>query len=152
MQSLGLLVEVEGEGFVSRLPTFLPLLHHCLSTQTGAQTGTQTETQTGGESTSVAQQCSHGEGTVTEEDPEISVPGGTAMVTDNLPTQSGLEEEEEEEEEAEEEEAAMDGLLVSTLMTLEKIASSCSVLRGPQHAAEMGKIWGGLGSRLRVSR
>ena len=157
-QSLGLLLEVEGQCFERRLATFLPLLHQCLSLQAQQEERHRGKSATGrdghaGPTSSGVHNNgdlleSHGRsreeregGKVEEEEEEEEERVG------------GKEEEEEEEEEEErvggkeeeeeeEGEAALDSLLFSTLVTLEKICNQWLVLCSHQHSREMKRIWG----------
>lgn len=126
VQSLGLLVEVEGQCFERRLATFLPLLHHCLSLQ--------------------AQQEDDGDSRSATERNGFAAPASSAMPNngDLLESQGrgGEEREGGKVEEEGEGEAALDSLLFSTLMTLEKICSQWLMLCRHQHSCEMKRIWG----------
>ena len=149
MQTLGLMVEVEGQAFERRLSTFLPLLSSCLkSCESEAREWNAQELDVA--------VCP---ATVTQRD-ELE------METDETAAQSVMfskdeeekegdeegEKEEDKEEDIEEEEeeagrpdnmaAALDHLLFSTLSTLEKICGACSVIRGSTYCDHMNNLWG----------
>ena len=146
VQTLGLMVEVESQAFEKRLLMFLPLLLSCLRL------------------------CKFGESEAEEMDTqELDVAvysgDGLEMETSGTATQSSMfsngegekeEGEKEEDEEGEKEEdkeeereersgnkaAALDHLLFSTLLTLEKICGACSVIRVPSYCDHMNHLWG----------
>ena len=141
VQTLGLMVEVESQAFEKRLLMFLPLLLSCLRL------------------------CKFGESEAEEMDTqELDVAvysgDGLEMETSGTATQSSVftngegekeedkEEEREEDKEEEREErpgnkaAALDHLLFSTLLTLEKICGACSVIRVPSYCDHMSHLWG----------
>ena len=152
VQTLGLMVEVEGQAFEKRLGTFLPLLLNCLRLYKSGE---------GEEMDSQELDVAVYPGAVTQRD-------GLEMEFHGTATQSNMfsndEEEKEEDEEGEEEReeegekeedreeegeerlgntaAALDHLLFSTLSTLEKICGVCSVIRVPSYHDHMNHLWG----------
>ena len=150
VQTLGLMVEVEGQAFEKRLGTFLPLLLNCLRLYKSGE-GEAEEMDTQELDVAVYPEA------VTQRD-------GLEMEFHGTATQSNMfsndEEEKEEDEEGEEEgekeedreeegeerpgnmAAALDHLLFSTLSTLEKICGVCSVIRVPSYHDHMNHLWG----------
>ena len=123
MQTLGLMVEAEGQGFVRRLPTFLPLLHACLrrskSSEVGVAGGVAREGLREGER--------KGEELGEEEEEQDGGSEGDSYG-------------------GEEERVKMtDHLLFSSLSTFRKICQQCDIIStgpAPIPAADMHAIWG----------
>ena len=151
MQTLGLMVEVEGQAFERRLSTFLPLLSSCFCLYKSCE--------------SEAREWDARELDVAVCPATVTQRNELEMETDEAAAQSVIfsrdeeekegdeegekEEDIEEEEEEEEEEgrpgnmaAALDHLLFSTLSTLEKICGACSVIRGSTYCDHMNHLWG----------
>ena len=112
------MAEVEGNSFEKRLVTFLPLLSQCL----------------------LLYQESEEEGYSLEDGALATDEQNELMDTES----DGAEESGNSLHEVGQpfNEASLDHLLFSTLSTLEKICSSCNVLRALGHRKEMNELWG----------
>lgn len=149
--TLGLLVEVEGQSFEKRLSLFLPLLHNCLSLF-DPQAPDSVPVEESATENAVSEQ--HDD--IEEEDKGA---GGDESTSDATGMENGITENVESEMDVEESAGGddsevpskdyqstsvglLDRVLFSSLLTLRKICSECSVLRVSTHRETMNMIWG----------
>ena len=150
---LGLLVEVEGQGFEKRVSTYLPILIDCLSLYDPYSTEEEFKETANTKPGSLSLDNEDS----TAEDGE---PAHVAAIKDDL-EEEGVSDGEAEmdvtvEEDTEEEEkeeitreltgvaamAALDYLLFTTLSSIHKLVVHCSVLRVSSFASHMTVMWG----------
>lgn len=142
--TLGLLAEVEGQSFEKRLPLFLPLLYDCVCLYdpeapegVHEETGNTESEDEGDTANCESNKSDHvngmeGERTENEEsemdiEPSAELPSESAASSTSSHSASAK---------------LLDHLLFSSLTTLRKICSECSVLRGPTHREDMNRMWG----------
>ena len=147
VQLVGLLAESLGQSFEAHLPTFLPLLSHCLLLQHHYPDNEEEEpvSMTTSEPVSMATEESVSmENSVTEvghreagDETDILTENG--VDSDNLET---LEDESETERVAAPDERSLDHFLFGVVHVLCKLLTSCVALRSPVHRTVITTIMG----------
>ena len=138
--TLGLLIEVEGQSFEKRISLFLPLLSGCLSLyDPNAPDGTEEETAKpeSEEEHDTAINDVNSEGTGIENG--IMENGESEMDIDHSSANEASSDLTDPHNEGVE---RLHHLLFSSLSTLRKILSKCSLLRSPVHCETMNETWG----------
>ena len=154
IQVLGLLIEVEGQGFEKRVSTYLPILTDCLSLYGPHSTGEGlTETAS---TKPVAIREDREDSAASDNEPvlETVTNENTLFNKDSVSDGEGEMDVEEDGEKLQGGEstskeltgmaamAALDHLLFTTLSTIHKLVCQCSVLRGSNFASHMTVMWG----------
>ena len=136
VQTLGLLVEVEGVSFEKRLVTFLPLLSECLVIHELIEQEEEEEDEVDNDIHEQDNDIHGEEHAIIMETDVAAESGGEGTPMEELQETGGKQHPQRPSE------AMMDHLLFSALSNLEKICTKCTVLRVPTYCVQMNELWG----------